>query len=64
MTVVGIDIGGSKILAASVDVTAGQVLRELRTPTPVSAGGDAVLKKLPDPLREVALDARLRGRVP
>ena len=43
MTVVGIDVGGSKILAASVDVTAGHVLRELRTRTPVSAGGEAVL---------------------
>ena len=38
MTVVGIDVGGSKILAATVDVTEGEVLRELRSETPVSAG--------------------------
>lgn len=44
MTVVGIDVGGSKILAAIVDVTTGAVLKELRRPTPVSGGGDAVLQ--------------------
>jgi glucokinase len=43
VTVVGIDVGGSKIAAANVDVTAGTVLRELRVPTPVGAGGQAVL---------------------
>jgi glucokinase len=43
VTVVGIDVGGSKILGATVDVTTGAVLRELRLPTPVHAGGDAVL---------------------
>ena len=43
MTAVGIDVGGSKIAAAIVDVNAGLVLRELRVPTPVSDGGAAVL---------------------
>jgi glucokinase len=44
VTVVGIDVGGSKIAAARVDVTSGAVLRELRVPTPVQAGGEAVLE--------------------
>jgi glucokinase len=44
VTVVGIDVGGSKIAAASIDVGTGSVLRELRVPTPVSAGGEAVLE--------------------
>ena len=54
MTVVGIDVGGSKILAASVDVTKGEVLRELRTETPVSAGGAAVLEVCAELARELA----------
>ncbi len=54
MTVVGIDVGGSKILGASVDVTTGAVLRELRTPTRVSAGGQAVLDSCVELARELA----------
>ena len=56
MTVVGIDVGGSKILAASVDVTTGAVRRELRTPTPVNAGGEAVLAACVELARELAPD--------
>jgi glucokinase len=54
VTVVGIDVGGSKILAASVDVTAGHVLRELRTRTPVSAGGEAVLSACVELVHDLA----------
>lgn len=54
MTVVGIDVGGSKIAAAIVDVTAGTVLRELRVPTPVRAGGKAVLDECVRLARELA----------
>jgi glucokinase len=54
VTVVGIDVGGSKILAASVDVAAGEVLRELRTPTPVSAGGETVLTACVELAHELA----------
>ena len=54
MTVVGIDVGGSKILAATVDVTQGEVLGELRTETPVSAGGAAVLEACAELARELA----------
>jgi glucokinase len=53
VTVVGIDVGGSKILAATVDVTHGDVLRELRTETPVSAGGAAVLEACAELVREL-----------
>ncbi len=56
MTVVGIDVGGSKILAATVDVTTGAVLCELRTPTPASAGGRAVLEACVELARELAPD--------
>ena len=56
MTVVGIDVGGSKILGASVDVATGTVLRDLRTPTPVSAGGQAVLDSCVELARELAPD--------
>jgi glucokinase len=44
VTAVGIDVGGSKIRAASVDVKTGEVLRELQAQTPVSAGGATVLE--------------------
>jgi glucokinase len=54
VSVVGIDVGGSKILAASVDVTTGTVLHELRTPTPVSAGGEAVLDACVELARDLA----------
>jgi glucokinase len=54
VTVVGIDVGGSKILAASVDVATGDVLHELRTPTPVSAGGGAVLEACVELASELA----------
>lgn len=53
MTVVGIDVGGSKIAAAIVDVDAGAALRELRVPTPVSAGGAAVLDECVELAREL-----------
>jgi glucokinase len=56
VTVVGIDVGGSKILAASVDVTTGAVLGELRSPTPVSAGGGAVLEECVELAAELAPD--------
>ncbi len=56
MTVVGIDVGGSKILAATVDVTTGAVLRELRTPTPASEGGQAVLEACVELAHELAPD--------
>jgi glucokinase len=54
VTVVGIDVGGSKILAATVDVTQGDILREVRTETPVSAGGAAVLEACAELARELA----------
>jgi glucokinase len=56
VTVVGIDVGGSKILAADVDVATGAVLRELRRPTPVSAGGQAVLEACVELAGELAPD--------
>jgi glucokinase len=56
VTVVGIDVGGSKILAASVDVATGAVLRELRRPTPVSAGGEAVLQACVELVGELVPD--------
>jgi glucokinase len=56
MTVVGIDVGGSKIAAAIVDVNRGTVLRELRSPTPVNAGGAAVLDDCVALARELVPD--------
>jgi glucokinase len=56
VTVVGIDVGGSKIAAASVDVTTGAVLRELRAPTPLHAGGAAVLEACAELAGELAPD--------
>jgi glucokinase len=54
VTVVGIDVGASKIHAATVDVTHGEVHRELRTETPVSAGGALVLDACAELARELA----------
>jgi glucokinase len=54
VTVVGIDVGGSKTLAATVDVATGAVLRELRTPTPVSEGGETVLEACAELARDLA----------
>lgn len=54
MTVVGIDVGGSKIAAAIVDVSTGAALRELRVSTPVSAGGEAVLHECVELARALA----------
>jgi glucokinase len=54
VTVLGIDVGGSKIAAATVDVSTGAALRELRVPTPVSAGGAAVLNECVELARELA----------
>jgi glucokinase len=54
VTVVGIDVGGSKIAAAVVDVATGAVVREIRVPTPVSAGGAAVLDESVRLARELA----------
>lgn len=56
MTVVGIDVGGSKILAATVDVAAGEIVRELRVETPVSAGGAAVVEACAELARDLAPD--------
>jgi glucokinase len=56
VTVVGIDVGGTKIAGAAVDVTTGAILRELRVPTPVQAGGRAVLEACVDLVRELAPD--------
>ena len=58
MTVVGIDIGASKIAAATVDVASGAVLQELRAPTPVRAGGRAVLDECVRLVRELAPDGQ------
>jgi glucokinase len=56
VTVIGIDVGGSKIAAAIVDVNTGVALRELRAPTPVGAGGAAVLDECVKLARELAPD--------
>jgi glucokinase len=56
VTVLGIDVGGSKIAAAIVDVDAGEALRELRVPTPVGAGGAAILHQCVELARELAPD--------
>jgi glucokinase len=44
VTVVGIDVGGSKIAAGSVVVATGEVLTERRVPTSPSRGGEAILE--------------------
>ena len=56
MTVVGIDVGASKIAAASVDVATGAVVREQRAQTPVQAGGKAILDACVQLSRDVAPD--------
>jgi glucokinase len=61
VTVVGIDVGGSKIAAASVDVATGAVLHEVRAPTPVRAGGRAVLETCVELAREVGPGAEAVG---
>ena len=54
MTVVGIDVGGSKIAVGSVDVTSGNVLELLRIPTQAERGGDDVLRSCVDAASEIA----------
>jgi glucokinase len=52
VTVVGIDVGASKIAAAAVDVTTGEVLHEVRAATPGT--GQAVLDTCVELFVEVA----------
>jgi len=43
--VVGVDLGGTKILAAVVNPK-GKILSEVKTPTPLDAGANAIVKEL------------------
>jgi glucokinase len=54
VTVVGIDVGASKIAAACVDVTSGEVQNEVRAATPVTGGGQAILDACVDLFAQAA----------
>lgn len=54
MIAVGVDVGGSKIAAGSVDVETGEVLKLVRRPTRPEAGGAAVLGACVDAAAAVA----------
>ena len=57
--VVGIDLGGTKILAAVVG-PGNDVLGRAKRPTPAQEGGDAILKAIVEALDEAIADARLK----
>jgi len=57
---IGIDIGGTKIAAGVIDLASGRVERTAKVPTPVSAGGEAVLAACTGLSRELDPDAVLR----
>jgi glucokinase len=54
VTVVGVDVGGSKIAAGSVDLETGEVLELVRRPTRATEGGSAVLRTSVEAATEVA----------
>lgn len=55
-TVLGVDFGGTKILAGVVDTTSGKILSEARKRTHAERGGNEVAQRFVDVARE-ALDA-------
>lgn len=63
-TVLGVDFGGTKILASVVDTSSGKLLSEVRKRTHAERGGTAVAQRFVDVARE-ALDASgvSRGQV-
>jgi glucokinase len=54
VTVIGLDVGGSKIAAGSVDLASGEVLQLVRRPTRAGDGGAAVLRSCVEAATEVA----------
>ncbi len=59
MITVGIDVGGSKIAAASVDVSSGDILELVRLPTDAASGGPVVLRSCADAAAELAAGRRM-----
>lgn len=57
--VIGIDLGGTKINAGLISPQ-GEVLTRLRVPTPVQAGGDAVLAAMIGVVRQLKSDAQVQ----
>src|SRR5689334_13870252 len=62
-TVLGIDIGGTKIAGGVVDAETGAVLLSARTPTHASGGGAAVLQRSLGLTRELLTQAKAQGVV-
>lgn len=53
---VGLDVGGTKVLGAVVDVARGMVMREAREATRPDRGGEAVLETCQDLVRALTVD--------
>lgn len=60
-TVLGVDIGGTKIAGGVVDTETGAVLLAARTPTRASEGGVAVLRRSLDLAGELVAQAKTQG---
>lgn len=60
-TLLGIDIGGTKIAGGVMDTATGQVLFQERVPTIATEGGPAVLERALDLARRLLGEAKRRG---
>lgn len=56
---VGVDLGGTTVTAAVVDVTSGQVIGRHQIPTAAKEGHDAVIARMADLIDSVIIDADL-----
>ena len=62
MTILGIDIGGTKIAGGLVEMDAGRVLLRARVSSEAEGGGPAVLRRALDLARTIVRQAREQGR--
>jgi glucokinase len=56
---IGVDLGGTTITAAAVDITSGTVLARHRVPTLAKEGHDAVMVRMADLVRTIVREAEL-----
>ncbi|RLC68230.1 MAG: ROK family protein, partial [Chloroflexi bacterium] len=56
---IGVDLGGTNLSAAVVNVVSGEILGRHRVPTLAHEGHDAVMARMVDLIREVLADAGL-----
>jgi len=57
---IGVDLGGTTVVAAAVDITSGRVVGRRQIPTLAKEGHDVVMSRIVDLIRTVIADAGLR----